>query len=421
MGFSFHSVGQVIVPDGTINVMALYFSYARVKKHGIGCPWMTPRSDGLISCADGSSGGFNHCIDRGTFRTQCPKNTKACNEKAGNGDVFSCYANCKERGGDKPCYEPSLSELQRRLKWPFGTSGVVVKRESDGYPGYVGSNNAESCPKKWRVPKSWFMGKCPADEKRCTPFTNYSKYVKDLERKKGYGDHQCILYEGDYTNARSLWTMPRANKETLAYYKDPAKVISRRQILERALGWVSKNWMYININKKYSPPFPTRMWINGKLEALSTVKQKREGLNCMESCYDGQSDGCPQVWHGCDCCGLVSMSWRIGDCARTKTTSLRVKCQDLKPGDAISNKKPEVKITDWKGKPTACNPTRCPWGSHIVLFRKWVGPKCKVGSKFEIYQSGGGGAKMNRYVGGPHGTWNPLKIYAMRRVNLADP
>jgi len=407
------------IPDKFM-VQSGYYSYSKIQKYGIGCPWMTSRSDSQISCADGTSGGFNYCLASGTFRTQCPSGQTACNDKAGNGDAFSCYNDCQVHGGAKPCYEPSLSTLKARLRWPFLTNGVVVKSEEDGYPGYTGSNDAESCPNKWRVPKTWFMGACPADQKRCTPFTNYSSHVAALKKKHGYGDYQCILYEGDYTNARGLWSLERADPMTMRHYKDPNRKISRRQILERALGWVSKNWMYINAARpQYSPPFPTRMWVNGKLEVLSTFSKKMKALNCMEACYEGQSDGCPQVSHGCDCCGLVAMSWRIPNCARTGDTALRIKCADLKPGDAISNA--NRKLTGWKWAPRPCDDRICPWGSHIVLFRKWVDPPCVVGSKFEIYQSGGGGAKMNRYVGGPHGTWLPEDNYAMRRVNLEDP
>ena len=96
---------------------------------------------------------------------------------------------------------------------------------------------------------------------------------------------------------------------------------------------------------------------------------------------------------------------RVG---RSNTTSIRVDCADVQPGDAVSYQ------PDGPGN----SATGFPHGSHIFLFREWTE---RSSNRWRIWQMGGEVGKANEAVGGQWPTvYEPDKMYCLRRQKLVQ-
>ena len=67
-----------------------------------------PRDDDKLLCADGDTGSkWTGCVDRGSVRIQCPKNSFPCNNMNSNNE-FICSSDCSKHGDKRTtCYADS--------------------------------------------------------------------------------------------------------------------------------------------------------------------------------------------------------------------------------------------------------------------------------------------------------------------------
>ena len=67
-----------------------------------------PRDDDKLLCADGNTGSkWTGCVDRGSVRIQCPKNSFPCNNMNSNNE-FICSSDCSKHGDKRTtCYADS--------------------------------------------------------------------------------------------------------------------------------------------------------------------------------------------------------------------------------------------------------------------------------------------------------------------------
>ena len=67
-----------------------------------------PRNDDKLLCADGDTGSkWTGCVDRGSVRIQCPKNSYPCNNMNSNNE-FICSSDCSKHGDKRTtCYADS--------------------------------------------------------------------------------------------------------------------------------------------------------------------------------------------------------------------------------------------------------------------------------------------------------------------------
>ena len=57
-----------------------------------------------LECANGNFvASWNGCIDQGSVRVRCTKDTVPCNELADNGIDFKCRIDCTGHGGVRDC------------------------------------------------------------------------------------------------------------------------------------------------------------------------------------------------------------------------------------------------------------------------------------------------------------------------------
>jgi hypothetical protein len=129
--------------------------------------------------------------------------------------------------------------------------------------------------------------------------------------------------------------------------------ITRRQIIERALGWVTNGFNYGRFNKT-------------------------DGGGTPETCGSEDEAACPQYSYESVCNGLLEMSWKSDDTnfgpGKGKTwPPVKVDCMDVKPGDWLHI------------------------GSHMQMFRRWLNGS-GIGKEFVLYQMGGGWGKANAVV-----------------------
>lgn len=116
------------------------------------CPFETHTdSRTLVGCTLSVDGGSTTTCDLTTKtwdccgpgnRAKCPAGHKACNELARNKKDFSCWHDCAEHGGDKPCPPPPQVK-EEMPEWTKG-KGAELKWTLRG-TGVAGS------PERWNV------------------------------------------------------------------------------------------------------------------------------------------------------------------------------------------------------------------------------------------------------------------------------
>jgi len=212
------------------------------------------------------------------------------------------------------------------MTWPMTTRGglPVVGIDTDGYPGYFGTNNAEVCPEGRRysvVDGKGVIGSCKGGGCKC-------KWPEESD---------IPLWHGGEHNGKTPGTV--------------AHSIKRSEIVQRAIVQVAHGF--------------------GR-----DGDEEKSITRGVEGCSSGDSSSrCPEYFHGGACCSMPTMAWNIssGDCLRNGRQSIRVDClTEMKPGDAVSIQK--------QGKDDGHN---FPSAKHIVLFRKWTDDRKKQMLVFE--------------------------------------
>ena len=67
----------------------------------------------MLECANGEFvTGWDGCINQGSIRVRCPKDSFPCNDLRSNGVEFLCADNCRNYGGRKDCSNDSIIRFQ---------------------------------------------------------------------------------------------------------------------------------------------------------------------------------------------------------------------------------------------------------------------------------------------------------------------
>jgi hypothetical protein len=224
---------------------------------------------------------------------------------------------------------------------------TVAGTGDDGYPDYFGNMNAEVCPDPMKVK-----------------------------------DHD------------GFWRCHQPMKSEVPMYKSPKHTpngpnypIKRSVMVQRAIVWVANHW-YIEPNKgklsreDYEEDFyyeETQGESEDDDEAegdgeLGVTKHGhcRPGQTCnVDGCGEGETEYCPQFFHGGACCATVGNAWNASTsgCFRNSGSSIRVPCHEMRPGDVVSR---------GGGDKTSDTGKNFPGGHHVVVFRKWDTPDKKA-------------------------------------------
>lgn len=213
------------------------------------------------------------------------------------------------------------------ITWPLPqVKGYTIAGiGDDGYPDYFGNMNGEICPEELRFVVD--------SEFRCTWPT---------------------------TDEVPLWKGGKNRAEKGAPYQ-----MKRSHILQRAIIWVANHWNNNHSSSLLEDGDNLEDGGEDQLGSMSGSAHCQKGHVCgLDGCAEGESEYCPQFFHGGACCATIGNAWNTstGNCYRGKSTSIRIPCDVMRPGDAISR----------DGGSKTCDTCHdFPHGSHIVLFRKW--------------------------------------------------
>ena len=246
------------------------------------------------------------------------------------------------RAPEPPSPHPPLPAGHYRFPY---NSPYITPDAGDGCPDVDldrFDNGAEACPAAWR------------DE--CTATAGSDEDVAACEcgspragGKHRQGCYQCIGQPHHLERKPCNVTAWKANDLCARY-----PPITRRQILERALGWVSNGFLYGTFNASNKGGTP-------------------------ETCSSMDEAECPQYSYESVCNGLLEMAWKTDDTntgpGKKKTwPPTKIDCLDVKPGDWLHT------------------------GHHMQMFRRWLNGTGGIGERFVLYQMGGGWGKANAVV-----------------------
>ena len=220
-------------------------------------------------------------------------------------------------------------------RWPYNATNpglvnrfIIPRKSKDGYPDYYFydknrnfSNDTLACPPQ--LLKTAVYSKTP----KCTI---KGLMFCDMERHENH----------------PIWAK---RKYYVPHYKAvgenrPAINRTRRNILQRAIGWLAFHVPY-----------------GGQCHS-STFK-----WTVPETCAEDDNPSCPQYTHTSVCNGLVNMAWGVPNTILGKYSE-HINCTDLRPGD-------QVALNARKGGL-----------AHQFIFRNWV--KKPLGN-MRVYQMGG--------------------------------
>jgi len=194
----------------------------------------------------------------------------------------------------------------------------------DGYPEYFGENNGEMCP----------------------------------EEEKGLVDGEIRCSWPKLDEIPFKWA-PRKHKLEGTNYP-----IKRSHIVQRAIIWAANHW------HKFGDEDEDESRQNTELgAAMSHIAECDKGRTCnLDGCAEGETAYCPRFFHGGACCATIGNAWNAStkNCWRGPRTSIRVPCDEMRPGDGISK---------GGGDKTTPDGHDFPRGSHVVVFRKWENPQ----------------------------------------------
>eukprot|EP00035_Acanthoeca_spectabilis_P038317 m.52169 g.52169 ORF g.52169 m.52169 type:complete len:397 (+) comp9086_c0_seq2:79-1269(+) len=248
-----------------------------------------------------------------------------------------------------------------QYRFPYNNPHIVHD-VGDGCPGLnldTFDNGAEECAAVWRD-ECWATHGSDEDPGYCECGT---------PRAGGSPQHNCYQCIGQPSH------LERKPANVTAYKNDDMcgryPPITRRQIIERALGWVTNGFNYGIFNRS-------------------------EGGNTPETCGSEDEAECPQYSYESVCNGLLEMSWKsddtnIGPGKSKSWPPVKIDCLDVRPGDWLHI------------------------GAHMQMFRRWLNGS-GLGKEFVLYQMGGGWGKANAVVKTFTSAYNPC----YRRPNIIN-
>merc|ERR1740121_2380165 len=184
------------------------------------------------------------------------------------------------------------------------------------------------------------------------------------------------MIHGCFACLHENYDLPKNEMSDINHWKP----MTRSQIIERALGWVSKGWIYGDNEGSIAPRAP-------------------------EGCASGDDAACPQYSYGSGvkvgsavCQDLVKMAWGSN---RYPYKGIPIDCDKMLPGDVIH----QVHVNVDGGT------------VHFQLFRRWIDPSVTSnGASWLVYQMGGGWFKSNAAVS----EYNSDHDTCYRRPNLIE-
>lgn len=243
-----------------------------------------------------------------------------------------------------PGYEPkNITITKAEMTYPYSVyTDLVHDWAGDGLPEYFGAVNGgggEACPPPVRYKCEPCPGSCDGKAMDDKPYHRKCGPSTKQPNNSSYCDHWSI----------TVAHMKQVNDYSINKRKGVSPM-TRRQILERATGWIAMGFSYKTYNERPED------W----------------GVDALETCAKTESPNaplsldCPQFVTGGACCGFAAMAWQTEECARMG----KISCGDLQPGDSISTASKD----------------------HIMIFRRWMDDK---NSTLRKYQSGGGRGMCN--------------------------
>ncbi len=220
----------------------------------------------------------------------------------------------------------------------------IIPDAGDGCPDVNLSkfaNDAEQCSAEWRFECKPNSSK-DEDPQACecgTPLAGGSAHA---------GCYKCIG-QPHHLEFKPANVTAYKHNDTCGRYPP----VTRRQIIERALGWVTNGFCYGIFNTS-------------------------DGGGTPETCGSEDEPECPQYSYESVCNGLLEMSWKSDDTnvgpGKAKTwPPVKIDCLDVRPGDWLHI------------------------GHHMQMFRRWLNGS-GIGKEFVLYQMGGGWGKSNAVV-----------------------
>ena len=89
-----------------LNQIQIYFVFDII----VDCYAKSTNSTEMLECANGNlAQKWKGCINQGSIRIRCPKDTFPCNSRVNNGKEFSCLPDCSENGGRKECSDDGMN------------------------------------------------------------------------------------------------------------------------------------------------------------------------------------------------------------------------------------------------------------------------------------------------------------------------
>lgn len=238
------------------------------------------------------------------------------------------------------------------FRWPYKHSPYVVKANArDGLPDfsfYAGQSKLTtstiSCPKE-------LQNKCTTDPK--LPKMQNSHVSCGTDGLQGCSGGLTCFFDTTNVNATEKSEyLPNFVGSALAVFgkKSRKLKLTRRTILQRAIGWLAINAPYFGC----------------KVPATSHAG--------IETCAEDDDPKCPQYSFTATCEGFTGMIMASPFYGGDWDTAV-IKYWNLKPGDIITHHSPKGTV-------------------HFMMFREWV----KVNETARVYQMGGGSGSANMAV-----------------------
>ena len=272
-------------------------------------------------------------------------------------EVAPSPATACPRVGEPPA-PPHPALPPGEYRYPYNNPSIEDD-VGDGCPGiavHAFENNALPCPSEWRINCTNTGGDEHPSFCRCGHPSHTGSAPSQC--------HKCTGQPNHLTRKPANVTAFKANDLCGRY-----PPITRRQIIERALGWVTNGWLYGLYRKPGWTP---------------------------ESCGSEDEAACPQYSYESVCNGLLEMAWKsddtnVGPGKKKSWPPTKIDCLDVRPGDWLHI------------------------GHHMQMFRRWVNGS-GMGKTFVLYQMGGGWGKANAVVS----TFTDKYAPCYRRPNIIN-
>lgn len=230
-------------------------------------------------------------------------------------------------------------------RWPYPSSPYVVQQNPrDGLPDFSWFDASNESLTEQTIA-------CPQVlQRQCT----HDKHFPGDEKCGADGLHGC--HGGLYCDVSHHQLVDaHLQDQFFPNYEGPGDKVksiprSRKNILQRAIGWLATHSPYIG---------------------CQVPKLKHDGI---ETCAADDDEKCPQRAYTLTCCGLIEMAWSSPNYGGGGDDAVTIHHSELLPGDALLY----TKFNTTTGHETGI--------AHFLMFREWI----EVNRSARVYQMGGG-------------------------------